>query len=462
MKKALILISLLLIPIVLGKQLTITEIYPNPIGSDANEWIEIRINESIFNKTLIISDSSRNTTLQWLRKNSLIAIITTNKSMINTTNCSILYTSRIGNGLNNHGDIVSIYINNTLMDRKIYNETIEGKSIVFNGSETFFSDPSPCIIEKLNLSNENNISNEEDSLRNNSIDNSSNEFLFTYIPRNRLILGETFLFSINSSTPYYYYILNDEGEIVKPKRKSSTTSMKSFTPKERGGYVLMISNDYESRSIPFIVIARTEERQEIRGIDIRNNSVNVDLYLFARKKNLYISLRCGKKRDSFKAIIDGSAIINTHLYGCGVCELNIKGVEEFKRTIFIPCKEKEVKEKIIERKEFVPLFSGIKIYRDKLMIKTDKDLFLKRMNTVFYPYKSKGFQVFNGSFIGKTYTLCSNKTCVDLFIDAKLFTKNQELITARVVEKQEKKGKSIPLIFLGLPLIFFIIKKLNF
>jgi len=120
-----LLVMSVILVISLALAIRINEVMYNPIGSDNNkEFVEILGTNNL--SGYIIGDPASNDSLELIRfVNRNISLIVEEGFNYTSINCSIYSAgSTIGNNLNNEGDTILLYYNNTLIDSMSYNGSL--------------------------------------------------------------------------------------------------------------------------------------------------------------------------------------------------------------------------------------------------------------------------------------------------------------------------------------------------
>ncbi len=152
--KIIFILVIILATLSVARGISISEVMYNPVGNDNNhEFVEVYGTGNLSGYS--VGDSASNDSLQLLHyENGNISLIVEsgfNFSSLIGKNCSVYSAgSTIGNNLDNSGDSVFIYFNNSAVDSFSYNGSLgngNGKSLEkINGSvrESFSDGGSPC------------------------------------------------------------------------------------------------------------------------------------------------------------------------------------------------------------------------------------------------------------------------------------------------------------------------------
>ncbi|MCD6589930.1 hypothetical protein J7K74_01960 [Candidatus Woesearchaeota archaeon] len=485
----------------------IVEVYPNPPGSDSmSEWIEVIIPlEMLMNNSIgiIVGDSSRNVSLSRIRINCSVVIISERND--SNYSCSILSANGlIGNGLNNNGDSLYLYYeingSKTLIDTFSYGKVDEGMSIKRINESILISPPTPCMLDTLNESNIDNSNNSINQSMNNTINETYNESyseenesntknncsISITLDKDIYEQGEKIKYKIKTNEwPVVYWIEDLYGNILKEKRNTTSSGEKSYTPRfiEEKALVIRASNKCGNTSR--LVVVKKGLQAETKRDEISIEKIKLDEDLLGLEYYIYRSntsktlvearVECEKEKTTIlKTYLDkysGARIrIDIPIEMCGDCNLSIHGLGiEKVEKINIPCKKDE-DEKPRERLSI----ESIEMDSSALRVKTTQDVFLRSGSLLFLSRREKDWNIFNGSYYNKKYSICLMNTsdCMSIKISP-LFEKKiscsggsdmNNSITGMTVSNESSGNHNISIIsygIVGITSLFFLKKLLK-
>ncbi len=433
--------------------INISEVFPNPIGEESeNEWVEVIMpyymlkNNTIY---FIISDLLKNTTLKKKvpelnisPEQDVIVVI----SRENKTNCSYLYyNGTIGNGLNNNGDVVKVYVlqehnntNETLYVAEFaYDHSEEGKSIVIVNGSIAYKGPTPCYVEKINTTNEtnennesgNNSGNNNSSFEENSAAKNTGCSLDIEVEQQIYEIGDVVFFKIVTNvTPFTYWIEDVNGEVVKTKIKSSSDSEKRFTIKQPYVGLIIKAKNKCNESEEAIIVKQNKAATSIKELKVRKTSLE---FSFETSNSLIVELECENEtiyRNSLQ--ISGKTSQQIFLKDvCGSCKISLESSSYSEiREFNIPCRSINI--------------YALYINANSINVVSDRKLALKKYNKVFLPSieikKDKITNRIEGYFLGEKYYICNVEDlgqCIKLEI--KGFEKKKKVNNSIITNNSE-------------------------
>ena len=385
--KIIIILTILCTHLVLAA--SINEIMYNPEGNDNNrEFIEIKGTNNLSN--YIIGDSSSNDTLKLLsfQKDSNFALIVEEEFNYTNINASIYSAGpTIGNNLDNNGDAVYLYFNNTLVDSVTYSDTLANNnnlSLQLINNEWIESPPTP--------GSENILIIKEKPKQECSFSIKTDKEVYSE--------GEVVEFWYEIQPPIdefsiSYWITDLFGNFVRDEKNTTNDNKKYFTPKVYGSenvyQIHSILSPCQANATQNIIVKGTKESESyikikslsenesimfgdtiwINLIAYKGESKKSSLYLYIKKKDIDLKLTEASKFDldtnyqKYKFSVPLKIPYNcNNKYQDGNYELVVEGldvvsteeiiIEGTKTTI---CKEKKTKEKEEKTKETFELIS---------------------------------------------------------------------------------------------------------